>query len=392
LKVARKDLDAEVEQKAKELIAKLRGTTGQATEEAFAEAARGNSEEPISAGNKGYISKLVKKNPNKPDALYERAVDMQVGDVSDIPIKFANNWYILRRGDAVPKTFEEAKPELLVSLRNRRGFGVAFKLATEAQKRLKEVKDVQKVAQEFAAQANMTPAEMVRETSYIKPGDDVPDIGANQQFEQAVGALNNPGDVGESTGVKNGFAVPLLRDKKEPRIPEFDEVKTKIADALKREKANQQLEQQAKDLVASLSAADALKAAGEKAGFESGTEDAYRLGGKLGEAGTSTAVDDVIFGMKAGELHKTPVKVGDTYVIVGVTKRTEADMADFEKQKDSLKSSLATDRQNQLFEDYIAGVTRRMKESGQIKVYDDVLDTIQEDEPAALPGGLNCPG
>jgi peptidyl-prolyl cis-trans isomerase D len=391
LKVARKDLDAQVEQKAKDLIAKLRGTSGQTTEQAFAEAARGNSEDPTSAKNNGYLSRLVKKNPNKPDALYERAVDMQPGDVSDIPIKYASNWYILRRGEAVTKTFEDAKSELLVSLRNRRGFGVAFKLATQAHTRLKEQKDVQKVAQEFAPQANMTPAEMVRETAFIKPGDDVPDIGTNQQFEQAIAPLNNPGDVGESTGVKNGFAVPLLVEKKEPRIPEFDEVKSKIADALKKEKANQQLEQQAKDLIASVSAVDGLKAAGEKAGFESGVEDAYRLGGKLGEAGTSPALDDVIFAMKGGEFHKTPIKVGESYVIVGVNKRTDADMADFAKQRDSLKNSLATDRQNQLFEDYVAGVTRRMKESGQIKVYDDVLSTIQEDEPSALPGGLNFP-
>ena len=68
---------------------------------------------------------------------------------------------------------------------------------------------------------------MVKETPYIKPGDDVPDIGSNQQFEQVVAPLNNPNDVGERTGVKGGFAIPMLVDKKEPRIPDFDEVKTK---------------------------------------------------------------------------------------------------------------------------------------------------------------------
>ena len=38
----------------------------------------------------------------------------------------------------------------------------------------------------------MQPGEMVKETGYIKPGDDVPDIVSNQQFEQAIAALNNP--------------------------------------------------------------------------------------------------------------------------------------------------------------------------------------------------------
>src|SRR5215470_136097 len=56
LKVARKDLDAQVEQKAKDLIAKLRGTTGQVTEAAFADAARGNSEDPATARNGGSLA------------------------------------------------------------------------------------------------------------------------------------------------------------------------------------------------------------------------------------------------------------------------------------------------------------------------------------------------
>lgn len=393
LKVARKDLDAQVEQKAKDLITKLRGMSGQVTEAAFGEAARGNSEDPVTAKNNGFLTRLIKKNPNKPDALYDRALDMQPGEVSDIPIKFGGNWYILRRGEAVPKTFEEAKPELLVSLRNRRGFGVAFNIASRAHNRLKEVKDVQKVAQEFAAEANMTPAEMVRETGYIKPGDDVPDIGSNQQFEQNVGALNSPGDVGDATGVKNGFAIPLLVDKKDPRIPEFDEVKTKIADAFKQQRAKEQLEQKAKDLAASVNSADALKAAGEKEGFDAGNEESFKLGSQLGKAGSGSALDELIYSMKAGDLHKAPIKVGDNWILVAVTKRTEADLAEFAKQRDQLKNSLLSERQNQVFEDYIGGVQERMKQAGKIKIYDDVLNTLEEDEPAAapVPSGLNFP-
>jgi len=241
LKVARKDLDAQVEQKAKDLITKMRGPDGKTSEQAFAEAARGQSEDPATAQNRGFLLKPFKRNPNKPDGLYDRTVDMQVGDVSDIPIRFGGNWYILRRGDSVQKTFEEAKPELLVSARNSRSYNTAFQLAQKAKKRLDVTKDPQKVAQELAGEAHMTPAEMVRETAFIKRGDDVPEIGSNQQFEQALDPLNNPKDVGEPVGVKNGFAIPILVEKREPRIPEFDEVKSKVADAIKHQRAKDQL-------------------------------------------------------------------------------------------------------------------------------------------------------
>jgi peptidyl-prolyl cis-trans isomerase D len=394
LKVARKDLDAQVENKAKDLIAKLNGAGGQVSEAAFAEAARGNSEDPATAKNGGFLTSMFKKNPNKPHGLYDRAIDMQPGQISDIPIRYGGNWYILRRGEDVPKTFAEAKPELLVSLRNRRGYGAAFQLAQKAHSRLEQTKDPQKVAQELAAEANMKPAEMVRETPFIKPADDVPEIGSNQQFEQAVAALNNPNDVGEVTGVKSGFAIPMLLEKKDPRIPEFDEVKTKIADAMKQQRAKEQVEQKAKDLAASISGPDAIKAVGEKEGYDAGAEEGFKLGSSLGKAGTSPALDDLIYSLKQGEFSKTPIKIDDKWVIVGVTKRIDADQSGFAGQRDTLKQSMISERQSQVFEDYVAGVQQRMKQQGKIKIYEDVLARLDESEPAAepiLPGGLNFP-
>jgi len=385
LRVARPDLDAQVEQKAKDLIAKLRGTTSQATKEAFAEAARGNSEDPATAKNGGFLNRLVKKNPIKPDGLYERAVDMQPGEISDIPIKYGGNWYILRRDESVPKTFEEAKPELLASLRNTRSYGVAAKLAERAQARLKETKDPQKVAKELAAEANMQPAEMVKETDYIRPGDDVPDIGSNQQFEQAIAVLNNPNDVGERTGVKGGFAIPMFVDKKDPRIPEFDEVKDKVAQSLKQERAKSQLEQKARELAGSISKPGDIKAAGEKAGFEVANELDYKLGATLGKAGTSPSLDEAVYALKEGDVTKTPVKVGDSWVIIGATQRVEPEMATFNPQRVGRTSELLKRRQNQVFDDYIAKVHQRLKQEGKITIYKEVLASLQDEEPAAAP-------
>jgi len=395
LKVARKDLDAQVEQKTKELIAKLTQGTGKASEQAFAEAAKGNSEDPTTARNNGFLAAPFKTNKNKVNNLYDRTETMEVGQITDVPIRYAGNFYILRRGESVPKTFEQAKPELLVSLRNERGYNAAFEIAKKAQARLQETKDAQKVAQEFAAQANMSPADMVRETPYIKPGDDVPNVGVNQQFEQGVEALNNANDVGQPIGVKNGFAIPMLVDKKDPRIPEFDEVKSKIADAMKQQRAKDQLEQKAKDLLSSVSSPDAIKAAGEKEGYEAGVDEGFKLNSSLGKAGSSPALDDLIYSLKQGEIAKAPLKINDNWVIVGIVKRAEPDFSTFNAgEKDRLKQQLVNQREAQVFEDYIAGVQQRMKQAGKIKIYDKVLDQIDESDAAAepqLPQGLNFP-
>jgi peptidyl-prolyl cis-trans isomerase D len=384
LRVARPDLDGQVKAKAVELVAKARGTSGKTTEEAFADLAKGNSEDPGTAKNGGRVNGVVKKDPNKTDDPYQKVLDLQPGDVTD-PIKYKNAYYILRRGDPVLKTFDDAKTELLVSLRNRRGYTIAQKIAQKAQDRLKETKDPQKVARELAAEANMTVAEMVRETPFVKPGDDVPNIGSSQQFEEAIAPLNNPNDVGDRTQIKNGFAIPMLVDKREPRIPDFEEVKDKVTQAVKDEKAKAQLEEKAKELIAMAKTPGDLKAAAEKLGFEAKAEANYKIATPLGEAGSSVLIDDPLYASKAGEVIKTPIFLNQNYLVIGVTKRTEADLTEYAKQRDSLMQTALTERKNQVFDDYLATVQKRMESSGKIKIDRDVLSSLQEEEPEAAP-------
>ncbi len=383
LKVAREDLDATVKGKADGLVAKARGTTGSATEQAFADLAKGNSEDPGTAKSGGWVSGIVKKNANNPNDPYQQVLDLQPGEVTDA-IKYKNAYYILRRGDSVPKTFEDAKPELLVSLRNRRGYTLAQKIAQKAEARLKETKDPQKVAQELAAEANMNAADMVRETPYVKPGDDVPNVGSSQQFEDAIAPLNKPNDVGERVGIKNGFAVPMLVDLKPPRIPDFDEVKDKITAAVKDEKAKTQLEQKAKDLVAAAKTPGELKAAAERLGLEAKAEANYKLSTPLGDAGSSVLLDDPLYAAKAGEVLQ-PILLNQNYLVIGVNKKTDADLTEYAKQRESLMQQALTERKNQVFEDYLGAVKMRMEQAGKIKIYKDVFETIQEDEPEAAP-------
>ena len=273
-----------------------------------------------------------------------------------------------------------------VSLRNRRGYTIAQKIAQQAQDRLKETKDPQKVAQELAAQANMTPAEMVRETPFIKSGDDVPNIGSSQQFEDAIAPLNNPNDVGERVGIKNGFAVPMLVEKRDPRIPDFDEVKDKVTKAVKDEKAKARLEDKAKEIIASAKTPGDLKAAAAKLGFEAKAEANYKLATPLGEAGSSTLIDDPLYAAKAGEVLQKPVFLNENYLVFGVTKRTEADLTEFAKQRDSLMQTAQKERKDQVFEDYLASQRSRLDQAGKIKINKDVFANFQaEEEPEAAP-------
>jgi predicted RNA-binding protein Jag len=177
----------------------------------------------------------------------------------------------------------------------------------------------------------------------------------------------------------------MLVEVKPPRIPEFDEVKDKVLGSVKDEKAKAQLEQKAKELIAAAKTPGELKAAAEKLGLEAKTEATYKLGTPLGEAGSSMLIDDPLYAAKTGDVLQTPVFLNQNYLVLAVNKRTEADLTEYAKERDSLMRSTLSERRNQVFEDYLNSVLVRMKTEGTVKVYKEVLDTIREEEPQALP-------
>ena len=253
---------------------------------------------------------------------------------------------------------------------------------------LKETKDPQKTAQAFAAQANMAPADMVKETAYIKQGDDVPNIGVSPQFEEGIAGLENPNDVGEKTPIQNGFAIPMLVDKKDPRDAEFDEVKGQIIDVVKLDKARAQVEEIAKQIAAGAANAGALGAAATAKGMTAKDQKNFILGSPLGEgatASTNEELETAIYALKSGDVTKNPLKVGDNWYVVGVTKREDANTADYAKQRSSTMQQMLSKKRSAVYSDYLAATRQKMETDGSIKIYKDALEKV--DAPVTgLPG------
>jgi peptidyl-prolyl cis-trans isomerase D len=390
LRVAKPEFDSQVQTKATELVQQLR-KDGQTTvtEEAFAEIAKGYSESPTTAAQGGKLPGPVRENLNKPDDPYQRLLKMKPGEITE-PISYQGRYFILRRGEDVPKPYETARKEIEVSLRNRRAYTVAAELAQKIVDSLKQSKDPQKTAAEFASQANMSVAEMIKETGFVKPGDDVPNIGVSPQFEEGIAPLNAVNDVGEKTPIKDGFAIPMLADRREPRDAEFDEVKSQIMDVVKLERARAQVEEIAKQIASSASNAAAVSGAASSKGLEAKEQKDYIIGSPLGEgatAATGEAIENAIFALRAGEVTKTPVKVGENWFIVGITKREDANEADFPTQRSSLKEQLLARRRASFFADFQAAAKQRFEADGKITIYKEVLDKIDAQSAAQAPAG-----
>ncbi len=385
LKVPKPEEDGAILAKANEIVAQAKKDGGKISEEAFGELAKGYSQDVASAQQGGKLKGLVRSNPNNPTDPFQKLLPLEEGAVTE-PIKFGTAYYILRRGASVPKTFEDAKKELEVSLRNRRSYTAAAELAQKVSDKLKEVKDVQKVADEFAAQANSNAKDMVRETGFVKPGDEVENIGVSPQFEDGILALEEVGAVGEKTPIKDGFAIPMLAEKKDPRDATFDEVKSRVAEAVTNDQSKAKVEQIAKDIASGATNAAGITTAATGKGLKAEESKNFILGAPIGQgenASTSKDLEDAINGLKAGEVTKTPIKVGDNWYIVGVTSRTEANMDGFAKERDQILQGMLGTKRSQVFSDYVAAARQRMEAAGQIKVYKEVIEKLDAADKTA---------
>lgn len=380
--------DADVYAKANEIRDRLVKESQFVTETEFADVAKGQSENPATAPNGGRLKGPVRENPNNPADPYQQLLKMKPGSIS-APIGYEGRYFLLRRGDDVPKSFEDAKKELDVSLRNRRAYTVAAELAQKISESLKQSKDVQKAAGEFASQANMSATDMIKETAYVKAGDDVPNIGTSPQFEEGIAGLENANDVGDKIPVQNGFAIPLLVDKKDPRDAEFDEVKAQVVESVKLEKARAQVQEIANQIAAGAANVGALSGAASGKNLKVLESKSYSLGSPLGtgpSASSNKELEDAIYALKDGEVTKKPINIGDSWVIVGVNKREEASMDKFATDRDRLRDDMLDRKRGEFFSDFMSSARIRMEADGSIKVYDDAVAKIDaQAAPADLP-------
>lgn len=379
-RIPKPEFEGQALTKAGDLVTRLRQNGPTVTEEAFAEAAKGQSENPATAPNGGKIPGIVRENQAKKEDPYQRLLTMKPGEITE-PINYQGRYFVLRRGEDVPKSFEDAKKEIEVSLRNRRAYGAAAELAQKVAESLKETKDPQKTAQQFAGQANMSVADMIRETGYVKPGDMVDKIGNSPQFEEGIAPLQNAQDVGDKTPIPDGFAIPMLVDQKGPRDADFDEVKAQVTELVKIQKAQAQVDEIAKQIASGAANAAGLNAAATAKGLTAKDSKAFILGSPLGEGPTATTNEDLenaIYAMKEGDVTKTPIKVGDNWVIVGVTKREDANMAEFAKQRDTLMEQMLSKERGEVYSDYVASTRQKMEAAGKIKIYSDVIAKMDE--------------
>ncbi len=381
----------EVSKLAADLNGRARGEGGKPVED-FAALARQYSDEQAGKLNGGDIG-WVNKDALKPNSPLLNVFSMAKDEVSQ-PIASEKNdkVYIFKVTDRRLPTFEQSREQLTKEARVRKGYSLGVVISGEASQKLKESKNIDAVLAEINAKHGNQVAS-IRETPFFEPNDSLSNLGAASEFQQAVFALQATGDVTDRVDVNNGFAVAQLVDKREPHDATFEEVKTKVEESYRTEKAKEIAAERARQLgaVASPEALSQMAASmglkvDERSGWSPGNDS--QLGPLTSEADLAK-----IQKLNKGEITREPIKVSgsDSYLVAAVVNRSDPDMGEaFQKEKKSIHERLLDAKRNTIYMSYMAAVQKQLKDEGEIEIYNDVL--ASEFGAAPLPGSIPTPG
>ncbi|MCU1276220.1 MAG: PpiC-type peptidyl-prolyl cis-trans isomerase [Bryobacterales bacterium] len=353
--------DAKMKAKADDLLKQIKGGAD------FAELARKNSEDPSSAVKGGDLDWIVRGQTVKP--FEDATFSLKPKETSNV-VKTEYGYHIIQVLDheqAHLKTFDEVKAQLSNEYRKQRVNQALQDLLDRVQAALKK-EPPEKVAKD----QNLAPPTVVQN---IAPGDPLPEIGVNKDFEQSIAGLQK-GEVSQPVSLpQNRIAMAVVTNVIPTHPAAFEEAQARIRQTLEQQKADQLTSKRADELLAKANGMNGdLAKAAKSMGLEVKTPGPVDRSGAvegLGQAGyvsqAFTKPDGAVFG---------PIALPDGRVIVKVLSHIAPDMSQLEAQRsgvrDELKSKKARER-NELFE---AGLREQLIKEGKVKIHQDVVNRL----------------
>jgi peptidyl-prolyl cis-trans isomerase D len=368
-----------VKNKIDELAAKVRGPKG----EDFAIVARGNSQDPSASkgGDIGWIKRDSKKTQDWRQRVYNSG--LKVSDIEG-PFKDGKSWYLMKVTEERDESFDQMRPTLKATLSNNKAFSESTKLGKRANEKAKEYKDLRKAAEEIAKELKVPVESMLKSTPYFKNGDSFElgkgsDRASNPSFEGTISTLKK-GDIGESVSIPGGQAVPQVVDLIEGgQQLTFEQARNQVEEKVRAVKEPALAQAKAQEIVNRAGNADEFQKIAKAEGLEVKTDtnfSTYSFSGS-GRGGNSPAevqAQAALKNIKEGEVYKTPIKSGVTYVIFAATKRTEPDLTKLPSQRESIRQIIVSARQREAYDAFIKSTRKLYEQQGKLKVYQDRID------------------
>jgi peptidyl-prolyl cis-trans isomerase D len=349
----------DAQHRAEDLLKQIKGGAK------FEDLAKKYSEDPGSAKESGSLG-WIGKGRTVPE-FEKAAFSLPKGQMSDL-VKSSYGFHIIRvddKQDAHMKTLDEVKDQIEPILKQQKGQQLAQK---QAEALLNQARA--EGLDSAAASKNV----QVITTDFVGRKDLLPGLGPATQFMDAVfGATEkSPPDMAATS---QGFAVYQLLAVKPPATPTFEEIRSKVEEEFKNERASILLTQKTQELSDRAKAEHDLKRAAKELGATVKTSDFVLPDAQVPEIGSLAGPASVAFTMKPGEI-SSPINSGANGVVLALLDAQPPTDTDFAAKRDQIRDSLLQGKQQQLFGLFVSNLRDQMEKSGKIKINQDEMKAL----------------
>ena len=162
---------------------------------------------------------------------------------------------------------------------------------------------------------------------------------------------------------------------KPPSTPTFEEIRSRVEQEFKNERATQLLTQKTQELSDRAKADHDLKKAAKELGAELKTSGFVLPDGQVPDIGSMSGAASVAFTLKPGDI-SGPIDSGNTGAVLSVTDRQAPTDQDYAAKKDQIRDSLMQNKQGEVFGLFLGNLRETMEKSGKVKINQQELQAL----------------